>query len=136
MNRNIVAFSLYAFSLSFFSALQAREPYSPALSLAIQWVLASGAGAISSWLMEFVQDFYPALKNLRPDYKTYLAIVTSGALGMAAFGLQVLFGYAITPVGTLGWIEGLFASFALAAGWNKIAHTATVVRRKYKSKAL
>jgi len=69
---------MYAFVLSFAIRDATRPAYDPALALAIQAMLAGGAGAVASWLMERAQEQWPKVKALRADVKSYLAMVIAG----------------------------------------------------------
>ena len=121
---------MYAFVLSFAIRDATRPAYDPALALAIQAMLAGGAGAVASWLMERAQEQWPKVKALRADVKSYLAMAIAGGIGCLLFLLQVVAQYHTPPVDAMGWVEGLFASAAACIIVNKATHSIMVLRGK------
>ena len=80
------------------------------LSEILVWVTTAGAGVLAYWLMEEI-DW---LAQLAPQPKRFVSFALTGAIALAAWGVQIVMAYAQAPVGWRGWIEAAIAIAAAA----------------------
>jgi len=100
------------------------------LEQALRWLMASGAGIASYWLIERI----PALAALASEPKRYVALAMSGGLAMLCFLSLVGLTYEPNPASVQGWLEALFSVAAVACGLNQVVHARINLRARDKAR--
>lgn len=84
------------------------------------WVTTAGAGVLAYWLIDNVAW----LAQLAPRAKRFAAMALTGAIALAAWGVQLAMAYVPAPVDWRGWVEAAVAIVAVAFAVSQGIHGA------------
>lgn len=93
------------------------------LQQVLTWVAFSGgAGVITYLLWEQLEKWFKKLAELPSDIEGYVTLALTGVFAVLAYVAQIYLGYVEMPVGTVAWIEAIFAVFGAAIGVTRLIH--------------